>query len=131
MFRILILTLIAVPALEIWGFITAGKVIGSWPTVLLVIVTGVAGGYLARWQGLQTLNLARIQLSRGELPGDALLDGVCILAGGLLLLAPGFFTDALGLLLLIPYTRGMVKLLLKRKLAQWMDDGRIHWYLRR
>lgn len=131
MFRILILILIAVPALEIWGFVTAGKIIGSWPTILLVIITGVAGGYLARWQGMQTLHLARIQLSRGELPGDALLDGVCILAGGLLLLAPGFFTDILGLLLLIPYTRGMVRLLLKRKLAQWMEEGRIHLYLRR
>lgn len=123
--------MIIVPAVEIWGLITAGKWIGATPTVLLVIATGVAGWYLARKQGLQTLRLAQIQLSRGELPGDVLLDGICILAGGLLLVVPGFFTDVLGILLLIPYIRGMAKLLLKRKLLQWMDEGRIHWYIRR
>ncbi|MFD1395490.1 FxsA family protein [Kroppenstedtia eburnea] len=127
----LILLMIIVPAVEIWGLITAGKWIGATPTVLLVIATGVAGWYLARKQGLQTLRLAQIQLSRGELPGDVLLDGICILAGGLLLVVPGFFTDVLGILLLIPYIRGMAKLLLKRKLLQWMDEGRIHWYIRR
>lgn len=131
MFRILILLILLVPAVEIWGLITAGKVIGATPTVLLVIATGVAGGYLARKQGLQTLHLARLQLSRGELPGDALLEGVCILAGGFLLLTPGFFTDVLGALLLLPYTRGMAKLLLKRKLFQYIDEGQIHWYTRR
>ncbi|EGK07175.1 FxsA cytoplasmic membrane protein (suppressor of F exclusion of phage T7) [Desmospora sp. 8437] len=131
MFRMLILLMIIVPAVEIWGLITAGKWIGATPTVLLVIATGVAGWYLARKQGLQTLRLAQIQLSRGELPGDVLLDGICILAGGLLLVVPGFFTDVLGILLLIPYIRGMAKLLLKRKLLQWMDEGRIHWYIRR
>ncbi|MFD1426012.1 FxsA family protein [Kroppenstedtia sanguinis] len=127
----LILFMIIVPAVEIWGLVTAGKWIGATPTVLLVIATGLAGWYFARRQGLQTLRLAQIQLSQNELPGDALLDGICILAGGLLLVVPGFFTDILGILLLIPYVRGMVKLLLQRKLMQWMNEGRIRWYLRR
>lgn len=131
MFRMLILFMIIVPAVEIWGLVTAGKWIGATPTVLLVIATGLAGWYFARRQGLQTLRLAQIQLSQNELPGDALLDGICILAGGLLLVVPGFFTDILGILLLIPYVRGMVKLLLQRKLMQWMNEGRIRWYLRR
>ncbi|MFC4075761.1 FxsA family protein [Salinithrix halophila] len=131
MFRILILLMILVPALEIWGLVSIGKVIGSWSTVLAVITTGIVGGWLARWQGLQTLNLARVQLNNGELPGDAILDGVCILSGGLLLLTPGFFTDAAGLFLLIPYTRGIVKLFLKRWFTKWIGSGKIVWVGRR
>ncbi|PTX63229.1 UPF0716 protein FxsA [Melghirimyces profundicolus] len=131
MFRILVLIMILVPALEIWGLVTVGEVIGAWPTVLAVIATGVAGGYLARWQGLQTLRLTQIQLNNGELPGDALLDGICILSGGLLLLTPGFFTDAVGFLLLVPYTRGLVKLFIKRRLTRMIEEGRVFRISRR
>ncbi|OYD08401.1 FxsA family protein [Paludifilum halophilum] len=126
MFRLIILALILIPALEIWGLVTVGSWIGAWPTVLAVIVTGVVGGYLARWQGLQTIRLAQIQLRNNELPGEALLEGICILSGGLLLLTPGFFTDAFGFLLLIPYTRGMIKLVLKRWLNKMIAEGRVY-----
>ncbi|SMO33760.1 FxsA family protein [Melghirimyces algeriensis] len=127
MFRILVLILIVVPALEIWGLVKVGEAIGAWPTALAVIATGVAGGYLARWQGLQTIRLAQVQMSNRELPGEAVLDGICILSGGLLLLTPGFFTDTIGFLLLFPYTRGMIKILLKGLLLR-MVDGRIRWW---
>ncbi|GGE17440.1 hypothetical protein GCM10011571_18930 [Marinithermofilum abyssi] len=131
MFRILVLLLILIPALEIWGLVSVGKVIGPVPTVLAVIATGVIGGWLARWQGLNTWRLAQIQLRNGELPGEALLDGVCILSGGLMLLTPGFFTDALGLLLLIPYTRTIVKHFLKKWLTKKVKDGTMIWIHRR
>ncbi|PTM58087.1 FxsA family protein [Desmospora activa] len=130
-FRIMILLLIIVPALEIWGLITVGGWIGPWPTVLLVIATGVVGGYLAKWQGLQTLRLAQIQLRNNELPGEAILDGICILCGGLLLLTPGFFTDIVGFFLLIPYTRGMIKVFIKKNLTRMMQNGTIVWVSRR
>lgn len=131
MLRLIILLLIIVPALEIWGLVTVGNLIGAWPTVLLVIATGIAGGTLARREGLSTLRLAQLQLSRGELPGEAMLDGVCILGGGLLLLTPGFFTDIVGIPLLLPYTRGIVKWWVKRQLTRMIGEGRVFWHVRR
>lgn len=123
--RVLIFILIVVPIIEIWALLQVGEWIGAWPTVLAVIATGIVGGYLARWQGLQTYRLAQLQMQRGELPGDALLDGICILTGGLLLLTPGFFTDSVGFVLLLPLTRGVVKLWLKRWFNRLIRDGTI------
>ncbi len=123
MLRTLVLILIIVPALEIWGIVTAGKAFGWGITLLLIITTGVTGAWLARQQGLQVFQLAQLQMQRGEIPGEAILDGICIFAGGLVLLTPGFFTDALGFLLLIPYTRGIIKMWLKRWLRKQMDRG--------
>lgn len=131
MFRIIILLLILIPLLEIWGLIQMGQWIGPLPTVLAVIVTAIIGGTLARRQGLEVYRLAMLQLNRGDLPGDTILDGVCILAGGFMLLTPGFFTDLIGFPLLIPYTRGIVKLFIKRRLERMIREGRIVWISRR
>ncbi len=129
--RLIVLLVILVPAIELWGIITVGRFIGAGPTVLIVILTGILGGYFAKRQGWQTFRLAQIQLNRGELPADALLDGVCILAGGVLLITPGFFTDILGLLLLIPLSRGIIKLWTKAYLLKKIrTGGRIIWYRR-
>lgn len=124
-FRLLILILITVPIVEIWGLLKVGEWVGAGPTVLAVIGTGVIGGYLAKQQGLQTLRLAQLQMQQRQLPGGALLDGICILGGGILLLTPGFFTDAIGFILLLPLTRGIVKLWLKRWLQKLIREGRI------
>jgi len=131
MFRIITLLLILIPLLEIWGLIQMGQWIGPLPTVLAVIVTAIIGGTLARRQGLEVYRLAMLQLNRGDLPGDTILDGVCILAGGFMLLTPGFFTDLIGFPLLIPYTRGIVKLFIKRWLERMIREGRIVWISRR
>ncbi|MBO8171864.1 MAG: membrane protein FxsA [Bacillaceae bacterium] len=125
MFRILVLILILVPAIEIWGIVAVGRGLGWELTILLIIATGLAGAWLARKQGLQVFQLAQLQLNQGRLPGEAILDGICIFAGGLVLLTPGFFTDAMGFLLLIPYTRGIVKLWIKRWLRKMVESGRI------
>jgi UPF0716 protein FxsA len=127
LFRLIVFLLIVIPALEIWGLVTIGGWIGAGPTVALVIATGLIGGYLAKWQGLQTLRLAQIQLRNNELPGEAILDGICILSGGLLLLTPGFFTDAIGFALLIPYSRGMIKHVIKKNLTRMMQNGTLIW----
>lgn len=124
MFRILILVFIVIPILELWGLISMGKWIGAWPTITLVFLTGILGAWLAKKEGLEILQLVRIQLSRGEIPGSALLDGICVLFGGIMLLAPGFFTDTLGFLLLIPYTRNIVKAWLRRLLEKWIKSGK-------
>ncbi|MCS1351612.1 FxsA family protein [Mechercharimyces sp. CAU 1602] len=127
MLRWLILLLIAIPALEIWGLISVGRWLGAVPTVLMVVVTGVVGGYLARNEGMKTWQLANHRMKRGKLPGDEILDGISILSGGLLLLTPGFFTDFIGFLLLVPYTRAIVKLGMKKWLIKRMTRGDIMW----
>lgn len=124
-FRILILILIIVPIIEIWGLLQVGKWVGAWPTIFAVIATGVIGGYLAKRQGLQILRLAQLQMQQRQIPGEAILDGICILSGGISLLTPGFFTDTLGLILLVPVTRGIVKLWLKRWFNNLIRDGKI------
>ena len=131
MFRILLVLFIVVPAIELWGIIQVGKLIGGWNTVALVILTGFLGAWLAKRQGLQVIRLVQHQLSRGQMPAEALMDGVLVLAGGILLTSPGFFSDLLGLVLLIPYTRMMVRHLLKRWLWKQISTGRIHLFFRR
>lgn len=123
MFRILAVLMIAIPIIEIWGLLKVGQILGVWETVGLVLLTGIVGAYLAKREGAQTYKLVRMQLNQGQLPGQALLDGICILVGGTLLLTPGFFTDAIGFLLLIPYTRGIVKAWLMRYFKKMIENG--------
>jgi UPF0716 protein FxsA len=125
MFRVLILLLIVIPAAELWGLISVGKWIGAWYTIGLVILTGIVGAWLAKKEGLQTLRLVRLQLAKGEIPGQAVMDGICILVGGTLLLTPGFITDAIGFFLLIPYSRNIVKAWMKRWFEKWIQRGNI------
>lgn len=128
MFRNFILILIIVPALEIWGFISVGKVIGGFNTFLLVILTGVLGAYFAKQQGVHILKEANRRMSYGEPPGPAILDGISILIGGVMLITPGFFTDAIGLLLLLPPTRKIFKYFLLEWIKKKIKSGNIHFY---
>lgn len=103
---ILILFLfIGIPLIEIYLFIQVGGSIGVWPTIGLVVLTAFIGTALLRQQGMATLARAQSELDQQKLPVRELFDGVCLLVGGLLLLTPGFLTDALGFALLIPPLR--------------------------
>lgn len=130
MLWVIITFIILVPILEIWGLITVGGWIGTFPTIALVILIAILGGYLAKREGWNTYRLAMIQLNNGELPAEALLDGACILTGSILLITPGFFTDIAGIILVFPYTRSIVKHLLKRWLKKKLENGEIIWYRR-
>ncbi|MBB4265173.1 FxsA family protein [Roseospira visakhapatnamensis] len=101
----LLLAFIATPILEIAVLLKVGGLIGLMPTLVLVVLTAVIGTALLRAQGLSTLNRARESLNRGEAPVRAVFDGACLLVGGALLLTPGFVTDTLGFLLLVPPVR--------------------------
>ncbi len=105
LFRLLFLLLLLIPVLEIYLLIKVGSLIGAIPTVGLVVFTAVLGGLLLRHQGVATLQRVQLLLQRGELPTVAMLEGVVILISGALLLTPGFFTDLLGFLGLIPPLR--------------------------
>ncbi|MCP4408159.1 MAG: FxsA family protein [Gammaproteobacteria bacterium] len=104
-FSILLVLIIVVPILEIYLLIKVGGLIGVLATILLIVLTAVLGAALLRQQGLATLNRFQANLGRGELPAIEILEGVALLIGGVLLLTPGFFTDAIGFLCLLPFSR--------------------------
>jgi len=108
LFKFLLLIFILVPAVEIYLLITVGGVIGALPTILLVIGTAVVGVQLLRLQGLSTFARLQNSLQQGDLPTTVMLEGVVLLLCGALLLTPGFFTDAIGFLMLIPHLRRWV-----------------------
>ncbi|RLQ97962.1 FxsA family protein [Falsibacillus albus] len=123
--KFIMLFLIIVPALEIWLFILSGNLLGVWPTIGLIILTGVIGAYLARQQGIEAIRKLQDQVRQGEPPGNAIIDGVCILVGGVLLLTPGFITDTIGFFLLFPITRGMLKPVLIKMIRKWIEQKNI------
>jgi UPF0716 protein FxsA len=123
--RYLFLLIIIIPAADIALLLFSGKTIGVWPTLLLIILTGVIGAYLAKREGLQTIRKAQEQLRHGQLPGGALLDGICILIGGTLLITPGFITDITGFLMLFPPTRRIFKFFMIKAFRKKIDRGNI------
>lgn len=127
MLKYLVLIIIVVPLIELWGLIAAGQWIGWLPTLALCFLSGVVGAWLARTQGLKVLKQAKQQLERGYMPGDALLDGICILSGGIFLLSPGFFSDLIGFFLLLPPTRVIVKGFMRNWLRKKMDSGTLYF----
>ncbi|HHC74586.1 MAG TPA: FxsA family protein [Thiothrix sp.] len=106
-----------VPIIEIYFLIQVGSVIGAFPTILLVVGTAVLGGFLLRQQGLSTFRRYQQNLAKGQLPAQEMLEGVLLLIGGVLLMTPGFFTDTLGFLCLLPITRPWIATWLVRRVV--------------
>ncbi|WP_321531558.1 FxsA family protein [uncultured Desulfuromonas sp.] len=128
MFIRLLILFIVIPIVEIYVLLQAGEIIGLGPTVALVLLTGVAGAYLARTQGSETVRKIQLALDRGEMPTEELLDGAMILAGGLTLLTPGFCTDLAGFFLLVPVTRNMIKQWVRHWMEKMSSQGNIRIY---
>ncbi|GAA0429497.1 membrane protein FxsA [Lentibacillus halophilus] len=123
--RWLLLALLIIPALEIGVFIWAGNIIGPWWVVALIILTGVAGVSLAKKQGTETWQRAQRSMNSGQVPADALIDGICIFIGGVFLFSPGFITDAVGFMLVIPITRRPFKRMVQHLLRHMMNNSNI------
>jgi UPF0716 protein FxsA len=102
---IFVLLILGLPTLELYMLIQIGSEIGALPAVFLVVFTAVLGGFLVRQQGISTLMKVQQALARDETPALEMLEGAVLLVGGLLLLIPGFLTDAVGFLCLIPALR--------------------------
>ena len=100
-----LLIFLAIPAIEITLFIEVGGWVGPWWTVALTFVTAAGGLIVVRIQGIAVLESARRSLEQGDAPVLEVLDGACLVLAGIFLILPGFFTDALGALLLTPITR--------------------------
>jgi len=107
---------VLVPILEIILFVVVGQRIGIWPLVLVIVVTGVLGAVIARRQGAGVLLAARKRLAGGEFPGPELAHGAMVLVGGVLLITPGFVTDVIGFLLMVPAVRESLRRWGKRRL---------------
>jgi UPF0716 protein FxsA len=103
--RILFALFIAIPILEMVVLIQVGQKIGALWTVVLVLLTAFIGINLLRYQGLSTLSRATWRMQSGQIPAQEMLEGILLAVGGALLLTPGFVTDTIGFLLLVPFTR--------------------------
>jgi len=111
-FQIGLALFILTPLLEIYLFIKIGTEIGALATIVLIAFTAVAGVVLLRYQGLSTLQNVQRQMQQGQIPAVGLLEGIMLFFAGALLLTPGFFTDTIGFLILIPAIR--------KNLALWI-----------
>lgn len=105
LFRIWLLLLIVVPALEIVILFQLGSLIGGWETFALIILTALIGGWLTKREATKVWHYIKWDMSQRNMPTHSILDGICVFVGGLLLLLPGFLTDLLGFLLVVPFTR--------------------------
>jgi len=104
------LVLVGVPIIEIGLFIQLGGFLGLWPTLAIVVATALIGSLLLRAQGLSTLEELKRTAETGQSPAGPMANGALILVAGLLLLTPGFFTDSIGFLLMVPpFRTGLIK----------------------
>lgn len=123
--RGIFLLFVILPILEMWLLIEVGSQIGALYTIGLVMLTAVIGINILRQQGFSTLNRAQLRMQNGELPGQELVEGFMLAIGGALLLTPGFITDTIGFLLLIPPTRqGFARYLIRSgRFQAWGSRG--------
>lgn len=103
------------PLAEVYMFIVVGTHIGALNTVLLCILSALAGGFLAQSQGMGVMARAQEQMRRGHLPARELFDTLCLFVAGILLMIPGFVSDLVGFSLLIPPVRGWIREALTRR----------------
>jgi UPF0716 protein FxsA len=115
-----------VPVVELYLLIKVGTVIGGLNTILLVILTGFLGAWLARLEGMNTMLKLKMNLRQGLMPAEELIDAVIIFIAGIVLITPGLITDIFGLLLLWPYTRNKFKRMLRKKFDKMQLQGNIN-----
>lgn len=122
----LILLFTLLPAIEFYLLFKIGSQIGALETFYLIIFTGIAGAYLAKREGLSILNKIQGELNGGGLPTNAMMNGLMVFGGGLLLLTPGFLTDILGFSMVLPGSRHLMIMFAKRYFEYAIKSGNIH-----
>ena len=103
-----LITIILVPIIEIYLFIKIGGQIGAFNTILIILLTAVVGVYFVRLQGLSTLKSGVTQLYKNQIPVYEMISGAALALAALLLIIPGFATDIIGFLLILPITRNII-----------------------
>jgi UPF0716 protein FxsA len=115
---VLVVALVVVPLVELWFLLQVAEVIGAPLALVLLLLVSIAGAWLLKQQGLATWKRLHGTLRAGRIPAEEVIDGALILFGGALLLTPGFLTDVVGLMLLVPPTRAAVKAVARRWLRR-------------
>ncbi len=113
------LALLIVPLVELYVLIRVGEVIGGGPTILLLILMSILGGWLLKREGLATWRRLKLAMAQGQMPAKELTDGAMILFGAVLMLTPGFITDIFGLAMILPPTRALLKGTFRGVLGTW------------
>jgi UPF0716 protein FxsA len=126
MVGVLVLLFILVPLAELYVIIQVGQAFGALNTIALLIVISAAGAWLARREGMSVWRRFQRQVETGAVPGKEIADGVMILFAGALLMSPGFLTDLLGIALLLPPVRAVVRGVLMKQAARRAGIIRVH-----
>jgi UPF0716 protein FxsA len=126
----LILIFIVVPLIEILLLIEIGSRIGALNTILIIVLTGILGASMMRQQGFTIIRNIQRDLSQGHMPTGELINGALVLVGGIVLLTPGFFTDAVGFVLLVPATRTLIRKKIQLLIRRKIESGDIHIFFR-
>lgn len=121
----LALLFVVVPLVELVILVRLGQIVGLWPTLGLVVGTGLLGAALARREGARTWLAFQGELAEGRLPGAPLMDGLAVLVGGAFLLTPGLLTDVAGFLLLVPASRRWIRGRMRRWLERRVEEGSV------
>lgn len=124
---ILFVVFILIPVIEITLFLVAGANYGFLPIILMIVFTGLIGMILVRLQGLNVWERMQKNIQNNIPPNEEILDGFCLVLSGVCLITPGFFTDFIGFLLVIPFTRVPFKYLLKCLLKKMTKKGNIYF----
>ena len=103
---------VLVPLAEIWAILQVGQLVGPWWTILLLVLDSMVGAWLIKREGGRAWRALREALQGGRMPAREIADGALILIGGTLMLSPGFLLDAVGILLILPFTRPVARRLL-------------------
>jgi len=130
MFLKFLLIFVGISLLELVLILRVGQVVGIWYTVLLMIMTTFFGVLLAKYQGFLAIREMKNSLAYGQMPGEAILDGLLVLIGGILLFIPGFITDIVGLLCLLPFTKRIFKEYIKKLLRFYLATGQIRMIIK-
>ncbi|ABR50145.1 FxsA cytoplasmic membrane protein [Alkaliphilus metalliredigens QYMF] len=130
LFKLIILFTV-IPIAELAILLKLNNYIGLPYTLLLVFLTGIIGATLAKSEGKGIIKRIKFEGSQGKMPGDELINGLCVLIGGAFLLTPGLLTDIAGFSLVIPFTRFAIKSFIKKQLKQMIQEGNFSIYYRK
>jgi len=124
---VLFLIFVVTPIVELAVIVQVAGSTGVMNTIGLLVLVSLVGAWLVRREGLGILRRAQAELAKGRMPGRELVDGLLVLLAGALMLTPGFVTDAVGLALLLPPVRAVLRLVATRRLSRSVDAGRTRW----
>lgn len=130
MLRPIWLLMLLIPAAELYGFIWLSNQIGAGKTILLMLFTSIIGIAMMQFEGRKVIADAQRAINRQQMPGNKMLDGLCVFIGGTMLLIPGFITDIIGFTVVFPLTRPIYRMLLYKWVEKKMKNGNITFFRR-